>query len=110
MSDPEDYVREKELLDVVYGLEAEVGRLRARVTKLDAEAERLREALERIGQWSWAYPLSVFPKPDLARARSLLEAGGMTLDSVSADAMRHVVEGVGAIARAVLAGEGTDDE
>lgn len=77
---------------------------------LDArdEIERMREALERIDQWSRAYPLDVFPKPDLARARSLLEAGGMTLDSVSADAMRHAIEGVGAIARAALGEEATD--
>jgi len=64
--------------------------------------ERLEEALERIEQWSCAYPLTVFPEPDLKRARELLEAGGMTLDSISAHAMRHVVEGVGEIASRAL--------
>jgi hypothetical protein len=49
------------------------------------DIERLREALQEIDRWSRAYPLAVFPKPDYARARELLEAGGMTLDSISAD-------------------------
>ena len=67
-----------------------------------AELERLTEAHERIVEWSRAYPLTIFPKPDLKKARELLEAGGMTLDAISADAMRHVVDGVGKISRAAL--------
>jgi hypothetical protein len=59
-------------------------------------------ALHEIVQWSNAYPLSVFPEPDLAKARELLEAGGMTLGSVSAHCMRHVITGVGEIARKAL--------
>lgn len=55
--------------------------------------DELEEALHKIAQWSEAYPLSVFPEPDLKKARELLEAGGITLDSVSAHCMRHVVEG-----------------
>jgi len=49
------------------------------------------DVLDRIKSWSEAYPLSVFPEPDLVKARKLLEAGGMTLDSVSASNMRHVI-------------------
>jgi hypothetical protein len=64
--------------------------------------ERYEEALRRIVQWSEAYPLDVFPEPDFIRARELLEAGGMTLDAVSASCMRHVVGGVGKIAREAL--------
>lgn len=64
--------------------------------------ERLTEAHERIVKWSRAYPLTVFPKPDLKKARELLEAGGMTLDAISADAMRHVIESVGKISQAAL--------
>jgi hypothetical protein len=67
-----------------------------------AEVERLEEALRCIDDWSRAYPLSVFPKPDLARAAQVLKAHGMTLDAISAHAMRHCVEGVGKIARAAL--------
>lgn len=66
------------------------------------ENERLREALENIVRWSEAYPLSVFPEPDFAKAAMLLKAGGMTLDAISASNMRHVVNGVAKIARAAL--------
>lgn len=69
----------------------------------DREVARLTDALEQIDAWSRAYPLPVFPEPDLAKARALLEAGGMSLDSISASAMRHAVEGVGKIARDALA-------
>jgi hypothetical protein len=64
--------------------------------------EALEDALQSIVQWSETYPTSVFPEPDLKKARALLEAGGITLDSVSAYAMRHVVVGVGKIARDAL--------
>jgi hypothetical protein len=67
----------------------------------DREAA-LEEALLRIVQWSEAYPLDIFPEPDFAKAHELLKAGGMTLDAISASNMRHVVEGVGRIARAAL--------
>ena len=60
------------------------------------------DALERIESWSRAYPLSVFPEPDFRKAAELLRAGGMTLDAISASNMRHVVEGVGKIAREAL--------
>lgn len=63
------------------------------------EIERLQDALREIVQWSEAYPLDIFPEPDFKKARELLEAGGITLDAVSASCMRHVVEGVGKIAR-----------
>ena len=71
-----------------------------------AKLDEVRDALHRIDNWSQAYPLSVFPKPDLKKAAKVLKENGMTLDAISADAMRHVVEGVGKIARAALRGEG----
>jgi hypothetical protein len=74
---------------------------KSRPTKAD-RIEWLEAALEQIEQWSRAYPLEIFPEPDLKRARELLEAGGMTLDAISAHAMRHVIEGVGKIARDAL--------
>jgi hypothetical protein len=67
-----------------------------------AEIERLEEALRRIDDWSRAYPLAVFPEPDLVRAAEVLRANGMTLDAISAFTMRHCVEGVGKIAREAL--------
>ena len=64
--------------------------------------ERMELALEQIDNWAKAYPLDVFPDPDFAKAHELLQAGGMTLDAISASNMRHVVEGVGEIARKAL--------
>jgi hypothetical protein len=66
------------------------------------EIDKLRGALQRIEQWSDAYPLDMFPEPDLKKAAEVLKANGMTLDSISASCMRHVVEGVGKIAREAL--------
>jgi hypothetical protein len=69
---------------------------------LQERIERLEAALERIVQWSEAYPLKAFPEPDFKKAAKLLKHGGMTLDAVSASNMRHAVEGVGKIAREAL--------
>jgi hypothetical protein len=74
------------------------------IEALQDRIDRLEDALRLIVAWSEAYPLKIFPKPDLLKARELLEAGGITLDSVSAHAMRHVVESVGKIARGGLDG------
>ena len=63
------------------------------------DPDKMQEALQRIVQWSEAYPVKVFPEPDWKLAREALAVAGITLDSVSAGCMRHVVEGVGRIAR-----------
>lgn len=78
------------------------GALRGRVRQAEAAYERMEQALQRIVQWSEAYPLDIFPEPDFTKAREALKAAGMTLDAISASNMRHVVEGVGKIARAAL--------
>lgn len=75
------------------------------VKERDDRVDELEWTLTRIVQWSDAYPLDVFPKPDYAKARELLEAGGMTLDAIAADCMRHVVERVGDIARSAFTEE-----
>lgn len=62
--------------------------------ELDAKVDALSAKLYRIASWCEAYPLDIFPEPDLKKARDLLEAGGMTLDSVSASSMRHVLRGI----------------
>jgi len=72
------------------------------LTEAADDIARLTAALQEIEQWAQAYPLSIFPKPDLKRAHELLQAGGITLDAISADAMRHVVEGIADIARRAL--------
>jgi hypothetical protein len=55
---------------------------------------RDKEKLRQIADWCRAYPLEIWPEPDLKKARQLLEAGGMTLDAISASSMRHVLKGV----------------
>jgi hypothetical protein len=88
--------------DIVERLRTDYSILKQDYDAQRVEIERLTEAHERIVEWSRAYPLTVFPEPDLKKARELLEAGGMTLDAISADAMRHVIEQVAKIARAAL--------
>jgi hypothetical protein len=61
---------------------------------LKAENEQLINGYVRLQNWSDAYPLKVFPKPDLKKAAKVLKDAGMTLDSISADNMRHVLEGI----------------
>lgn len=74
----------------------------AKIRELREALEKAHEALFKIKQWSEAYPISVFPEPDFKKAAELLNAGGMTLDAISASNMRYVVKGVGEIARAAL--------
>jgi hypothetical protein len=80
-----------------------IAQLTARAEAAEAALAEMEEALRQIEQWGEAYPLDIFPEPDWKRAHALLEAGGMTLDSVSAGAMRRVIVGCAQIARAALA-------
>jgi hypothetical protein len=77
--------------------------------QIEDRNDDLLNALQRIVQWSEAYPLDIFPTPDLKKARDLLAAGGITLDAISAHCMRLVVEGVGKIARAALGEQERED-
>ena len=54
----------------------------------------LEEKFQKIENWCEAYPLSVFPEPDLEKAAKILKENGMTLDSISASNMRHVLNGI----------------
>lgn len=51
----------------------------------------LEEFTEWVEQWAEAYPLDIFPEPDLKKVRAALEGVGITLDAVSASSMRHVI-------------------
>ena len=61
---------------------------------MSAELEALQDMVHKIRNWVNAYPLDVFPEPDMKRARFVLNAHGMSLDAISASNMRHVLEGV----------------
>ena len=75
---------------------------RERIAALEKDADAMREALLRIVQWADAYPEDVFPavtKDEWKQANVVLDAAGLSLTRISASNMRHVVEGVGKIAR-----------
>jgi len=72
------------------------------INGLTHEITRLRAALKELVNWSEAYPLPVFPEPDLKVAREGLESVGITMDQVSASLIRHVVKRAGEIARKAL--------
>jgi hypothetical protein len=58
------------------------------------DPERMEKALRDIVQWARAYPFTAFPKPDLQRAHKALAGSGVSVDAISADAMRHVLDGI----------------
>ena len=72
------------------------------IKELQEENEKLRNVLRRIDTWAKAYPLKVFPKPDLKKAHEVLKAAGMTLDAISADNMRHVLDQIKEMVSEVL--------
>lgn len=71
----------------------------------DQKIEEYEHALQRIVQWTDAYPLDVFPEPNFKKVNEVLKAANLSLDQVSASNMRHVVKGVGEIARSALGKE-----
>lgn len=72
---------------------------------LNVYVEKMEAALEAISAWCDAYPLTVFPEPDMNKARELLNAGGVSLDAISAHNMRHVINGISRIVREGLGEE-----
>jgi len=67
--------------------------------------EDYEDALYRLASWAEAYPLDIFPEPDFRKAAKLLEAGGMTLDAISASNMRRVVKGIERIVKEAIHGK-----
>ena len=71
----------------------------------DERIDQLEDALERIEQWSRAYPVDVFHEPtkaEWAKANEVLKAAGLSLDAMRASNMRHVITQVGDICREAL--------
>ena len=67
------------------------------------QAERIKDAIQEITDWKdKAYPLDIFPEPDLKRAHELLQAGGMVIDTVSASSIRFALKRVCEILDAAL--------
>ncbi len=82
----------------------EIRRLQGVAQAAEARAEQYKDALHQIDNWAKAYPLDVFPEPDFKQVRAALEAAGITLDSVSASNMRHVIQDVEGMVRKALKG------
>lgn len=99
----ENWGKEK---DVTMTADQYIAELKAEIKAKDEEIESLSKALDNIQRWVEAYPLDIFPKPDLKKARKILKAAGMTLDSISADVMRDIKD----IVEEALKGEATDGE
>jgi len=72
---------------------AELATMRAAVEEAQEREEAINEAITQITDWKdKAYPLDIFPEPDLKRTRELLKAGGMSLDVVSASNIRFALK------------------
>jgi hypothetical protein len=79
----------------------------AALTEAQDTIARLEAALGGLRQWCDAYPVAVFPEPDLKRVAQVLKEAGLTLDAVSASNFRHVLTRVREITDAALSpGEG----
>ncbi len=62
------------------------------IQKMETRNEKLEGALIAVLNWAQAYPIEVFPEPDMKFASQLLKAGGVTIDAISASAMRHLLK------------------
>ena len=89
-----DYLTILELTHNLGQCQNEIERLNAGIKELEAENDELKAKLNHIETWCNAYPLKVFPEPDMEAAADALRVYGMTLDSISASNMRHVLNGV----------------
>jgi hypothetical protein len=77
------------------------------VAELDAKdtrIEKLQAALLEIATWAEAYPVEIFPEPDLEGVKQVLIANDMMreMDRMHSSWARHLVSGIGGIARAAL--------
>lgn len=65
----------------------QIEELKERIAELEA-------TLESLKAWADAYPLTIFPEPDLKLAAEALSDVGITLDALSASTMRYVLKQV----------------
>ena len=60
----------------------------------DTRLEKLQDKMHKIKNWINAYPVEAFPEPDLKKTAQVLKQHGMTLDTISASSMCHVLNGI----------------
>ena len=57
--------------------------------------DELEQKLEKINNWCKAYPLDMFPEPNMKYVREILQTySTVTIDEISASNMRHVLTGI----------------
>ena len=81
------------------GMPEEKARIMEFLSRFGPPADRLEAAedkLRLIADWCAAYPLEMWPKPNMKKVRALL--GDTLLTQLSAYNMRHVCEGIAKIA------------
>jgi hypothetical protein len=108
-----DPFRKKDCRVIDYGVSdnryiVESNEVEALTAENKAQAERiekLEDIFHKIRAWQQAYPLDIFPKPDLKKAHEVLKTAGMTLDAIAADNIRHVLDGIKDYVEQALGGE-----
>ena len=70
----------------------------------DEETERMRDALWDIKRWAEAYPVEVFPEPDLRAIRA--QIGDDAFSALHGTWGRHILAGIARYVRAGLGDEG----
>lgn len=83
-----------EITGPIRGVVEDVADVKSKLDSSLAECERLNDTLDKLVQWSDAYPIAVFPEPDFLKAQKVLSENGMTLDAISSSNMRRVIIGV----------------
>jgi hypothetical protein len=78
--------------------------LNALINEAATRIEKLQAALLEIATWAEAYPVEIFPEPDLEGVKQVLIANDMMreMDRMHSSWARHLVSGIGGIARAAL--------
>jgi len=64
------------------------------IVEMEEEIYFLRSKLEEIEGWTKAYPKSIFPEPNLEKARAALRSVNISLDAISATHARLILAGV----------------
>jgi hypothetical protein len=90
----DEHAETKRLRSYNASMRSNIAYLHGVIAEKDDQIERYKGAIYRLSQWTYAYPAVPFPEPDFEKAKEVLSANGMTLDSISASNMRHVLSGV----------------
>jgi len=87
-----DEISREGLIDMLEEATERLGEQAGEIKKLETRNEKFEVSLIAVLNWAKAYPIEVFPEPDMKFASQLLEAGGMTVGAISASAMRHLLK------------------